>query len=220
MIRYDIPERFLPAFEVLATLSSTETNILKQLLHDFSVGGNPRELQHALTKEKFIEDAVLMANSLFSFGELLFNNKKEDWDTLAKDLGDAYEKKASPSISNLTKEQLVKNLWELFQSSENLIQTFKAFRLLSENSHIFRQSRILTDIRPLFDETCEQVPKDALIIHRLKLEYAINNDIKEFFISLDYNDILDLEKQLKRAKEKEKQLIKTFSNLNFIQIKE
>lgn len=219
MNRYQIPQNLLAGFEILAQLSLSEAKELAQILQHFSVGGNPSELQKDLKNKSFVKNAVLLANTLFSFGELLLNNKGK-LKFLAEDLSNAFKQECKDKVSNKEGEQLVQNLLELFRNGENLTRTFKAFQLLSENSHIYRRSRVFTDIRTIFDEECDQALKDGLIIHRLKLEYVANNEFKEIFMSLDYNDILNLEKQLKRAKEKEAQIKKNYSNLHFIHIKD
>src|SRR5699024_3969937 len=127
-------------FEILAQLSLSEAKELAQILQHFPVGGNPRELQKDLKDKSFVKDPVLLANTLFSFGELLLNNKGK-LKLLAEDLSNAYKQEDGNKVSDKGKEQLTRNLLELFRNGENLARTFKAFQLLSENSHIYRRGR-------------------------------------------------------------------------------
>lgn len=186
-------------------------------MQSFTVGGSAREFQVLLEDIKFVTDPNLLSQTLFSFGELLLNADGK-LTSLAKDLGVAYAQGISEK-SIEEKERLEQNLLILFKHAANLKQTFKAFQVLLDNKSVYRQSKVLTDIRMIFNDDLEQDPKEGLIIHQLKIEQVINNAPKETFISLTNNDLLDLEKQLKRAKEKERQLKKIYSELNFINFK-
>lgn len=217
MIRYKIPSNLLPGFKLLAHFSDEEIKTIAQVVQSFTVGGSAREFQVLLEDIKFVTDPNLLSQTLFSFGELLLNANGK-LTSLAKDLGIAYAQGFNEK-SIEEKGRLEQNLLVLFEHAANLKQTFKAFQVLLDNKSVYRQSKVLTDIRMIFNDDLEQDPKDGLIIHQLKIEQVINNAPKETFISLTHNDLLDLEKQLKRAKEKEKQLKKIYSELNFINFK-
>lgn len=219
MIRYQIPNNLLPGFQILAKLLPEQIQELSKIIKSFPVGNSVQELQKELKPISFLKEDDVVAITLFSFGELLQSNE-ETLESLVKELGFAYQQKINQVLSAEEREQLQNNLLQLFQHSENLRRTFKAYHLLSENACIYRRSRVLTDIRPIFDKDGDKPPTDGLIIHNLKLEYIANEELKEIFMSLDYNDILDLEKQLKRAREKTAQIKSTYPNLNFINIKE
>jgi hypothetical protein len=78
----------------------------------------------------------------------------------------------------------------------------KATSVLFENERSLVNARILTDIRPVFELEGVDVG-GALVIHTLKLEYFSDSDgAKEFFVSLDSDDIDALILKLERAKQK------------------
>ena len=78
----------------------------------------------------------------------------------------------------------------------------KATSVLFENERSLVNARVLTDIRPVFELEGSDVG-GALIMHTLKLEYFSDGDgIKEFFVSLDSDDIDSLILKLERAKQK------------------
>ncbi|MBL7988360.1 MAG: hypothetical protein JNJ94_09890 [Chlorobi bacterium] len=81
----------------------------------------------------------------------------------------------------------------------------KADTLLHEHGHIFHTARILTDIRPVFDETAEELV-GAVIVHMLKIRHSENREIKEFYVALDTQDIDDLRNTLDRASKKAERL--------------
>lgn len=91
----------------------------------------------------------------------------------------------------------------------------KATNILFENERSLMSSRILTDVRPVFDIDMNDIG-GGLVIHTLKLEYFADNvdALNQFFVSLDSNDIDDLIRNLERAKlkaEKMKNLLTTAS---------
>ena len=80
----------------------------------------------------------------------------------------------------------------------------KATDILFENERSLVSSRILTDVRPVFDCETNDI-SGGLVIHTLKLEYLTENT-KEFFVCLDSDDIDDLILNLERAKQKAEKL--------------
>jgi hypothetical protein len=84
--------------------------------------------------------------------------------------------------------------------------TAKANDILAESEHILYNARILTDIRPIFGKDESAEPDAAMIVHILKVHYDDNGEHKDFFLTLDSDDIEMLQYLLFRASEKEKSL--------------
>jgi hypothetical protein len=79
----------------------------------------------------------------------------------------------------------------------------RARALVFENEHTLQETRVLTDVRSVFDpESAEGKPKAAVILHTLKIGYLSDNTRREFFVALDANDVRELLKQLERANSK------------------
>ena len=85
----------------------------------------------------------------------------------------------------------------------------KATDLLTEHQNIFLETRIISDIRPIFAADVTALPLGALIIHTLKICYSSFGQINEFFITMDEADIEKLIKVLERAKDKTETLRNT-----------
>jgi hypothetical protein len=76
----------------------------------------------------------------------------------------------------------------------------RAAGLLFENEHSATQTRILTDIRPIFEQESPQAPPvGAVVVHTLKISYWADNEERSFFVALDTNDVRELSEQLERA---------------------
>jgi hypothetical protein len=106
------------------------------------------------------------------------------------------------------RDAFAKRLAELLDV-EPLHRVVRAGILLLENERLYREVRVLSDIRPIFGpEKPDAPPRGAVIQHTLKFTYRADNDnaIKEFSIALDSDDVDQLSEQLERAKSKTESL--------------
>jgi hypothetical protein len=219
MIRYQIPKAFLPGFRALSQINSEEAAELAARVEKLPVGADVKEFQIAIKEETGLsETSFLSANAIFSLGGLLLDDEGEV-EQLAEDLSDAFCKGSKEEVSPAQKEQLRQNLITIFKKAENLKKTFKAYQLLLENTHNYQKSRVITDMRLIFEDDFNKVPQSGLIIHQLKLEYLENNEQKAFFITLDSNNILKLKEDLNRAIEKEACIKRDYDKVHFINIR-
>lgn len=99
-------------------------------------------------------------------------------------------------------------LLEVLNIADPLGVIAKAGTLSVEHEHSLTESRILTDIRPVFEQDDPQAPPTgAMIIHTLKIGYRTdNNELKEFFVALDADDVRELSEQIARANAKAESL--------------
>jgi hypothetical protein len=81
----------------------------------------------------------------------------------------------------------------------------KAYDVMTEHGCTYSSARIVTDVRPIFAEV-EDVPKAAVMIHMMNINYLEGTYRKTFAVALDEKDIDDLAKLLERAKKKAKTL--------------
>jgi hypothetical protein len=80
----------------------------------------------------------------------------------------------------------------------------KATALFTEQERLFCDARILTDIRPIFDRNAADGPAALSVIHTLKLIlHTTSEEVQEFFIALDSDDLLTLKQTIQRAEEKQ-----------------
>jgi hypothetical protein len=84
-----------------------------------------------------------------------------------------------------------------------LMISAKGISVMQDNERTFLQSRVITDIRPVYKEGLADTPKEppsaAVIVHNLKLGYREAGEYKEFFITLDGEDLNVLRRALERA---------------------
>lgn len=90
-------------------------------------------------------------------------------------------------------------------SLKALTQFAKALDLRNVYENILHTSRILTDIRPVFDDDeIEDEVEAAMVNHILQLKYRTGEgDSRELHLAVDATDLRALQKQIDRALKKE-----------------
>lgn len=90
----------------------------------------------------------------------------------------------------------------------NLRIAAKAHRLQRAGERLYCDAKILSDIRPVFDEDVKTVPTGAVVGHTLRLGYHERGNHKDFFVVLDSADLEKLRTVIERAESKNKTLLK------------
>lgn len=214
-MRFEIPKKFLPGFKSLVKLNTEEAELLGSVLNHFPVGGDVQDLELSIEETPEIKiNASFVAKTIFSLGGLLINSDG-DKEGLAEGLTAAFENQTGVDSSG----NLKANLITLLRNGEGLKKTFKAYNLLLENANRFQSSRLITDMRMIFNDDFEDKLKTGVFVHQLKLEYIGDKEEKEFYVSLDGSDLLKLKAVIEHALKKEKTLERDFKEINFIKFK-
>lgn len=81
----------------------------------------------------------------------------------------------------------------------------KAMELLIDQQLILCKSRVITDMRPVFDDLAENL--DGIVpYHTLVLHCHEGSGKRDVYVALDINDVISLRQQLERAERKESML--------------
>lgn len=210
MPRIQIPKKYRYGIEKIITLNSAVFENLIDALKNSNPSFHLKKLADTVClkiKQKGIEDltkddllnileAIVSLYPLQAYSSLTIED-------LASSLGEAVAE--LEDFHNVTEEQ--KKIFEarittLLSINGALDVASKVGELLLEYEHLFLGSRIITDIRPVFDSDLNKIPAGALLVHTLKLEYKQGNEEKDFYIALDTNDVKKLREQLDRAEQK------------------
>lgn len=96
---------------------------------------------------------------------------------------------------------------QVLTAHSSLGMSAKATRLLFENERTFVHSDIFSDIRSVFsDSDVVEAPAAAIIIHSLKIHHQYSDEGKDFFVVMDYGDLIKLQETVVRAIDKHKAL--------------
>lgn len=90
----------------------------------------------------------------------------------------------------------------------------KATIIQRDGERLYCESKILSDIRPVFDDDVSVVPSGAVITHTLKITYHLGRDRQEFHVVLNAEELASLHEVIARAQMKEKTLQVLMKNTN------
>ena len=94
------------------------------------------------------------------------------------------------------------DLTVLLSCDETFGVTAKALDIRKQQAHVYCNARILTDIRPVFKVDAADGPTAAFVAHTLRIATHDEGDfstIREFFVSLDADDLTELRRLIDRA---------------------
>nr|NQU94468.1 hypothetical protein [Bacteroidota bacterium] len=123
----------------------------------------------------------------------------------AKKLLDYYTKQLDEGIK---KSDLESKVLKLFKKDNPVRLAIKSRIIASQIDKSFIDSRIITDIRPVFSSSEENILIGKVITNNLKISFRKDNAIKDVYFSLDEEDLESLKKTINRALLKTK-LLKT-----------
>lgn len=128
---------------------------------------------------------------------------------LLQEIRSSYEADTSFAMDDVTFEVLRKN----FLSILNVRQVYasvKGLNLLGESDRLYIRSKIVTDVRPVFDEDLGNPIAAAVVLHTLKLSVRKNGVNENIYVTLDSMDLLDLKGLVERAIKKAEVINKAF----------
>src|SRR5271157_4747493 len=96
----------------------------------------------------------------------------------------------------------------VLESNKDIYFFNRAMNLLREREKLCLNTRILTDLRPIFEENITNI-KNGLILHSLRIEFRNEENRKEIIIfALDHDDLTVLKDNIDRAFKKEDEIRK------------
>jgi hypothetical protein len=217
-----IPDAYADGLRKLASLSAEDCQSIATGLEKVP----PRLRATALAKS--IQDAVpgvaqtdleKILETLSSFATAFGPQEEVTIDQFVTDLLEAMQSDAGrfhipPKLGwDGFREQVTRLL-----ASKTLRVSSRADDIQHEQTNLFTDARILSDIRTVFDaETVE--PQAALIIHQMKLTYFHNGEYQDIYIAMDNADLRILHAAIERAERKTESLKTVISktSLNYFE---
>ena len=146
----------------------------------------------------------LQEDQIFKYVDEFIYNLTEDFVQKLKSENYQFESNFDEKFQSMKKF-----LKDLLAMDTFLFYVEKARSLLIERSRLIRNTRIITDIRPVFREEKIDSPNYCVITHNLKVEYSKDlENTKKAYYALDHQDLIQLQKHIERALEKESEMRK------------
>jgi hypothetical protein len=213
-----IPERDLPILLKILALNDIQKEVLLNKFKNLKTTTKSQKIEEIGSVEGFNDILIILeelitlfilyqsllddqiVKTIEDFVSLLLEPFKEDYKLKNQNLQEDFEIKIQ-SMNNFLKTILTSN--------NSLFLIEKSKRLLGERAKLIGNTRIITDIRPVFKEEKIDEPNNCLIIHNLRIEYTKDfRSQKRTYYALDHQDLIDLQTQIKRALEKEEEMKK------------
>lgn len=206
MSRYRIPEKQQKAIEFLFELKDSVRRAFFHELSHLNINMSLSAMQEHM-EQKFqlgTEKTVSIIGTLLTLS-MLKDSSNIDIDSFVSEIHVALEKLDNKKLKPPKDfDNQLKRLLNLDESS--FILTSKAHTLISDKDKILENSRIITDIRPIFTDDDDCVIKANAIIHNLKLEYQEDGDNKSIYFAASNKVLENLKVNIGRAKKKEEVL--------------
>ena len=200
-MEFNIGEASAKGFKALIDMGDTQRSSFVQKLLEYPIGHLPSYFAQEL-EGKFSLSQDTINNLLGTLVGLISAKENSDLsrDEFITEIQKALKKALGvPEIP----AALINDLKKILNSESNFYTTIKARDLLSEHKNLLYSSRIITDVRPVFNDDGTLKLTASVISHTLRLKYFVGEDKKEIYLSIDEKDIKDLIKQLNRAADKE-----------------
>ncbi len=200
-----IPEQFKSAIEFFLNTDDDVIDVIVSVLRDF-----PPTVENLVYKiaDKIVQTqkldrrtALNIVVTLISLRQL-YKTQNLSNDAIVASLSKSIEQDAE--FAGFSKpeqiERFKRRLFSLLNALENIAFSLdildKASDLLIEYERIFSDSRIVTDIRPVFDSKTEKRVEAVILIHTLRIQYKDAEGTKEFYVALDSEDLDNLHEQI------------------------
>jgi hypothetical protein len=214
-----IPDKYKEGF---AKLAKIDEGVFNKIVDGFSYSSLVASV--GLLIEKVIisqgvnrEDIEKIFSSVSSV--MSFLEKKESINEVIEDITRiAIEN----GVFSENEKENFKKRFLLLLENKHIYYASKGFSLMREHSNVFLSSRIITDIRPVFDIDLDNEPQAAIIIHKLHVHYQADKegDHKDIFLALDSSDLKSLKEAIVRAERKEVSLQGVFKKANVTNLNE
>lgn len=217
MPQYMPPFRHYEGFESYINLKPDQLEGLLKEIKKVKAGEFPAHIDIRIAKKIGIDEdnAYSICSMIFS----LMNTIGLSGDS-EKDVVDSLFSESIIERFEIEKPDIIKpNLVSILKTNKSIGISLKARDLATEREKLLTNTRILSDVRPLFFNDPKDM-KTSLIIHNLKITYQENNDTKTLYFALDSNDLNRLKEDITRAEVKENTIKENLSEtISFIDYK-
>lgn len=210
MITY-IPEEFKDGFTEISLLDEDVFSAILRSLSNLNLGLSLSELSELVSSQVSFDKKKIMDIFLSVSAIMPYLDEESDIEECVSDVFKiATEQKLVESNSPLEKR-----LNDLIDN-KRIYYAYKVNDLKTENKNIYVTSKVVTDIRPIFDLNVEKIPVVGITQHTLHIHYQSDFAAphKDFYVVLTSSEINDLIYILMRADKKEETLDDVYKKLN------
>jgi hypothetical protein len=202
--KFSVPERALPNLAALIDniddLSSLRETVEGLAPHKRT----PAEISGVFGRSKKISQtqARNIVNQILALQNLrqdLRLSADEVYDTVLESLESLDKPDWKDRIETWTSKKI--DIIEVIDESHPLSIIQKSIRLSHSHQNVVHDTRIITDLRPVFDEPAQNI-KQITMTFTLDVDYYDGTENRSIYFALDANDVTNLRKACERAETK------------------
>jgi len=198
-----IPDRYRLGLAKINALSIEGASAISVALAELPIGSGRREMIAAIGRAAQLtaEDAeavIASLRSLYIFKASTESTVSDFIPVLISAMQSSGNK--GLAVPDDDKPILIAKLTQLLSLS-SMERTSKIEQLKTDHQVVFYDAKILTDLRPVFDDPKER-PIGAVVTHTLKITCHEYGEHKELYFALDADDIATIKKISERAADK------------------
>ncbi len=219
MTELQIPEKFKPGFKLLISIdektvqSFIDTFQQAQPLQINDLVSVVTSRVNTLTKKE-VKDVIETLISIHNLRDYLQENNDASANEVIEKISQAVEDDEELEITDEQRQEFERRLVNFLGLDNILSFRSKSIEVIRDHERLFKNSRIHTDMRPVFESGLEDSPAGVAIINMLKIEYVDLDGKHEFFVALDANDLKQLREQLDIADRKVKAIELMLNQVN------
>ena len=199
-----IPAPYRAGFTKIKGLSPSDFELVATALEKASVAGGLKGLTSAVIErvpKLKRQETETVLRTLFSLSVFVTDEDTSLSENISS-LATVIQTSGIPNLalSDEERSEFERRLERLLRIKAVSIAS-KVQKLGYEYPNTFREAMILTDMRPVFDKP-EDRPVGCTISHTLQIQYHEGSDHKEFYVTLDADDLESLKKAVQRAETK------------------
>ena len=219
MTELQIPEKFKPGFKLLISIdektvqSFIDTFQQAQPLQINDLVSVVTSRVNTLTKKE-VKDVIETLISIHNLRDYLQENNDASTNEVIEKISQAVEDDEELEITDEQRQEFERRVVNFLGLDNILSFRSKSIEVIRDHERLFQNSRIHTDMRPVFESGLEDSPAGVAIINMLKIEYVDLDGKHEFFVALDANDLKQLREQLDIADRKVKAIELMLNQVN------
>lgn len=220
MARLQVPSSYVKPLLMVASMSERRWNDLLKAIETTPVGMGATGFWGHLTKSvPALKPTEEFADAIFGFGQLtaIYTDDPKD---MGADVANAVEVAIGKPIDRPSKkEALIERVNLIVARAGNIIASDKAYRLWLAHGKVANSMRIITDMRPLFQDKVDTEFKYAMVYHNFQIDYNEGANRRRTFFAIDSKDLKLLHEMVERAMKKEEAIKKgCSSSVEFIDL--
>ncbi len=214
-----IPDKFKQSFEWLATMPEGDFNRMHESLVKAQPAFDIEVFANRVAKMGGGLDSDEINNLITAIAPIISSMPdQKDRDAFVRSASASIYVDKKPGVEQKSAQSLETRLNQLFTAEDTLGIVAKAQAIYYSQENDFWNSKIVTDVRYIFNSDPDKDPAAAVLVHSLHLGYHSNRERahKEFILALDDEDLDQLQDAINRAKVKARTLVRMLQNTDVV----